>query len=205
MKMLTLLKLGAGLLTLFAVVSAVKDVAAHAVPESANPPIDGVVNTAPSRVEVIFTEEIVPQGMTLEVFSLEGPKVDQGDVEADLNDPERRRVSIGLDPGIAPGRYIVQWTSVSAIDDDEVSGSFGFTYDPAATPVASPDPDDATETPVPTPAITVAAASEDDGDGVSTALLIGLAAVVAAAVLAVVVWRSRTSPARESESAREET
>lgn len=202
--MVTVLKLGAGLLVMFAVLAGVKQASAHAVPGSANPPIDGIVAEAPSRVEVVFTEEIVPEGTTLEVFSLEGAKVDLGDIEADLNDPERRRVSVGLEPEIAPGRYIVQWTSVSAIDDDEVSGSFGFTYDPSATPVAAPAPDQAAATPMPTPVPAVSAGDGDDDDGVSTALLIGMAAVLAAAGLAFIVWRSRRSSTPESESVPEE-
>jgi copper resistance protein C len=187
------------LLGLLLVLACVEHAAAHAVPESSNPPIDGIVTEAPSRVEVVFTEEIVPDGTTLEVFSLEGPKVDQGDVEADLDDPERRRVFIGLDPDITPGRYIVQWTSLSAIDDDEVSGSFGFEYDPSATPVASPVPDQAVATPMSTPAAAESAAGEDDDDGGSTALTAGLVAVAVALLAVFIALRSRRPSTPETE------
>jgi methionine-rich copper-binding protein CopC len=182
------------LLALLLVLAWVEHTAAHAVPEFSNPPIDGIVTEVPSRLDVVFTEEIVPDGTTLEVFSLEGRKVDEGDVEADLDDPERRRVSIGLESDIAPGRYIVQWTSFSAIDNDEVSGSFGFAIDPTATPVASPAPGQAVATPASAPPAEEPAANQDDDDGGnSTTLLVGIVVAASFAALALVDWRNRAT------------
>lgn len=156
-------------------------VRAHAVPERGSPPIDGVVSSQPEIVEVWFTEEVVPDETTLVVLSGDGQPVDLGDSEVDLLDPERRHVTVSLEPDLAPGRYLVQWESRSAIDDDQVNGSYRFTFDPsatpeAATPAASPTAAAAaTVTPVPPPA----AGSEAGDDEVDWTLLIAVAAVVA--------------------------
>src|SRR5262245_53874245 len=51
---------------------------AHAVPERANPPMNQAVPVMPSTVEVWFSEEVKPEGTTLEVLKLDGTKVDLG-------------------------------------------------------------------------------------------------------------------------------
>lgn len=111
---------------------------AHAVPERANPPMNQGVPVMPSTIEVWFSEEVKSEGTTLEVLKLDGTQVDMGDAAVDLQDPTRSRVTVGVHPGLDNGVYVVQWTSVSAIDGDAVSGSYQFTVDPAASPQALP-------------------------------------------------------------------
>jgi methionine-rich copper-binding protein CopC len=176
-----------GVIAALAVVAlTVHAAAAHAVPERGNPPIDGVVSAAPEVLEVVFSEEIVPDGTALEVYSLEGERVDAGDSAADLDDPERRRVTVGLNEGLGPGAYLVQWTSHSAIDDDVVSGSFQFRIDPDATP------EPAAATPVAAPAVTEEENDEGEGSSWVTVALIGLAAVLGIGALAALVMRQRS-------------
>lgn len=112
---------------------------AHADLESSVPAADSSVDQAPAVVEVVFTEE-VGDGTTIEVFGPEGLAVHDGTTELDLNDPERRRASIALKPGLPAGTYTVNWLSAST-DGHTEEGSFSFTVLVGATasPEASPD------------------------------------------------------------------
>jgi methionine-rich copper-binding protein CopC len=167
------------------------DAYAHAIPETANPPINGTVTVAPAAVEVTFSEEVVPGGTLLEVFTLGGERVDAGDSAVDLEDPERRRTTVALVDGIEPGGYLVQWTSESAIDEDIVSGSFRFTFDPSATPIAAVPARASADHPTaqaPAPAESPAESSGNSGDYLP-ALLIGLAVVAVSGFFALIMWR----------------
>lgn len=152
---------------------------AHAVPERANPPMNAAVPVMPALIEVWFSEELKPEGTSVEVLKLDGTQVDLGNAAVDLQDPTRSRVTVGVHPGLDNGVYVVQWTSVSAIDGDTVSGSYQFTIDPAASPAALPQI--ATQqAPAQQPA------AGNPGESVSTSrnhLFYGLGAAIAALVL----------------------
>jgi methionine-rich copper-binding protein CopC len=121
---------------------------AHATPESAIPPIDGTVDMAPAQLEIIFSQE-VGEGTLIEVFGPDGRPVHAAPAEIDLNDPDRKRVTVALFGNLPAGVYTVNWTSVSAEDGDTDSGSYTFTVvtggtapasaSPEASPVASPE------------------------------------------------------------------
>jgi len=121
---------------------------AHATPESAIPPIDGSVDQAPPQLEIIFSQE-VGEGTLIEVVGPDGQAVHAAPAEIDLNDPDRKRVTVPLYGNLPAGVYTVNWTSVSAEDGDTDSGSYTFTVttggtasasaSPAASPAASPD------------------------------------------------------------------
>ena len=109
-------------------------VAAHAVPDRASPPIDGVINSSPARLEIWFTEDVDPSGLTVRVIGPDGQIADQQDGQVDLNDPQRQHVVMSLLPNLGSGTYVVQWHAVSNSDGDAADGSFQFTIDPSATP-----------------------------------------------------------------------
>jgi len=111
---------------------------AHAVPERANPPMDTAVPVMPGTIEIWFSEEVKSEGTTLQVLRLDGTQVDEGNTAVDLQDPTRTRVTVGVHSGLDNGEYLVQWTAVSAVDDDTTSGSYSFTVDPAASPAPLP-------------------------------------------------------------------
>lgn len=163
---------------------------AHAEPERASPAINGVVPVAPSVVEIWFDEEVQTEGTTIQVIGPGGIQVDLSDASVDLQDPERRRVTVSLRPDLGAGSYTVQWVSVSGADGDEARGGYLFTVG-AATPAATPLVDVATPTAVadavaPTPAAT-AVVTEDEFD--SQAYLISVLVGVAFAVLIFIFWR----------------
>jgi methionine-rich copper-binding protein CopC len=166
--------LGAGLLALVLLWPETGSVSAHAVPERAYPEMNTAVPVMPALIEVWFSEEVKSEGTKLEVLKLDGTKVDLGNTTLDLQDPNRSLVTVGVHQGLDNGAYVVQWTSVSAVDGDSVSGSYQFIVDPTASPQALPQV--ATQqAPVQLPVI-------DDNDGSNSTgrnpLLYGAVAVV---------------------------
>lgn len=161
----------------------------HALPERANPPIEGVVPSAPRILEIWFSEEVDTTQLDITVIGPEGNQVDEGDAAVDLYDPERRRATVTLASGLQPGVYIVQWHSASALDKDAVDGSYQFLVDPSATPTALSTPAPSSEPSKPLPDATPTAAESDDYDFDQWAFGVSIGAGVLAAVAIGVFWR----------------
>ncbi len=170
---------------------------AHAEPERAIPPINGTVSELPSRLEVWFAEEVREAELT--VRAPDGAVISTGEAELDLNDPERRHVTIALGSGRGPGEYVVEWRTVSAIDGDTADGVFRFTLtaggtpaaspeaSPLASPVASPEPSPIGQAVTATPA--PATAPADEGEFDSRAFAISVLAGLVAAAFIYLFWR----------------
>ena len=113
-------------------------VAGHAEPEISDPMAGSTVPEAPPSVIVTFSEEVAAEGTELTVIGPDGNRVDADDSALDLNDMDRKRVIVGLQPDLGPGTYEVAWTSLSAEDGDADAGSFTFNIGAPSTPGASP-------------------------------------------------------------------
>ncbi|HZQ06627.1 MAG TPA: copper resistance protein CopC [Anaerolineae bacterium] len=101
---------------------------AHAEIDTCTPPINGTVETAPDKVTCKTTEGMDPKGSSLSVFDAAGMQVDKGDSAVDLNDPDRKTISVSLDMAMMKdGVYTVKWKTLSADDGDAADGSFTFT------------------------------------------------------------------------------
>lgn len=150
---------GLALVALLLALAASSAALAHAEPERANPPINGIVTAVPPQLEVWFTEEVEPESVQLTVRAPDGTRIDQGDAAVDLFDPERRRVTVSLGPSRGPGIYVVQWHTVSAEDGDAADGYFSFTV-VAATPEASPSASPAASPPAQMAASSVSSTPE---------------------------------------------
>ena len=148
--------------------------------------MDQAVPVMPSTIEVWFSEEVESEGTTLEVLAADGSRVDLDNAELDLQDPKRAHVTVGVHSGLDNGVYIVQWTSVSAIDGDKISGSYRFTVDPGASPRALPQVV-AQQAPVQPPAIDVDATSGNTGRSLFQ-YGIGVVAAVLATVALLALW-----------------
>src|SRR5829696_5638506 len=122
-----------GLLTFFAAAP----VFAHAVPDITVPPIDGSVENAPPVLEITFSEEVA-DGTMIDVVGPDGKSVNAAPAQIDLNDPNRKHVTVELYGALPAGIYTVNWSSISAEDGDPDSGSYTFTVTQGATPAASP-------------------------------------------------------------------
>jgi methionine-rich copper-binding protein CopC len=136
----------------------VRSAFAHAEPEITVPPINGTVDQAPAMLEITFSEEVTAD-TTIDVVGPDGKSVVAAPAQLDLQDAERKHVTVQLYGMLPAGVYTVNWSSVSAEDGDPDSGSYTFTVSggaatPAASPVASPES---------SPAAIVGSTASDDG------------------------------------------
>jgi copper transport protein len=99
--------------------------AAHARPQRAEPPMEGVAAAAPPRLVVWFSEGVRNAGSGLQVVDSAGNQVDLGDAQVDLTDPDRKQMWVSLQP-LADGVYTVRWQTHSADDDHDADGTFRF-------------------------------------------------------------------------------
>jgi copper resistance protein C len=161
---------------------------AHGNLESANPEPDSTVPVSPERVSVRFSEEIDPDGSSMTVRGPDGEVVDMGDGAPDLNDPDRRLMTVTLQPNLTPGTYTVEWVTVSAEDADTEEGTFSFTFDPDAPAIETP----ALVAPVGTPSPLPLTAAEDDPALGRGALILGVVAILVAVIVVATVGRRRS-------------
>ncbi len=134
--------LRAGALALLLPTGFVAVALAHAEFASSIPAPNSTVTSVPSTVKVVFTEGVNPQGSSLTVLGPSGV-ADRGDGHVDQSDPDRKTMLVSLKSGLGPGKYTVNWKTVSADDGDTATGSFVFTVAAAttagqATPAALP-------------------------------------------------------------------
>jgi hypothetical protein len=78
----------------------------------------------PSEIRAWFGEEMKTGVSTLQVFTAEGQRVDNGDGGVDLNDPEHASMVVTLPP-LPEGEYLVRWYVV-LLDDDASESTFNF-------------------------------------------------------------------------------
>ncbi len=144
---------------------------AHSEPKECTPPMDGTVDAPPARVVCQMTQSLDAQKTRMSVVNASGAVVDKGDSAVDLNDPDRRTLSVSLDPTkIVDGVYTVKWETLSTEDNEEANGEFKFTVklagaaqptaatttaaEPTTAPTAAVEPTvapTAAPTPEPTP------------------------------------------------------
>ena len=121
----------AALTILFAV-----PVFAHAELDHCTPAVGSRVAAAPTQVVCVTTDELDTKLSTIAVSDANKIRVDKGDGRVDLNDADRKTLSVSLDPSkLKEGVYTVTW-HVVAVDDRAISdGTFQFIVgNVAATP-----------------------------------------------------------------------
>ncbi|MBV8911798.1 MAG: copper resistance protein CopC [Acetobacteraceae bacterium] len=99
---------------------------AHAHLTRAEPPVGGTVGSAPSQVEITFSEAVEPRFSTISVMDASGKQVDRHDIHLDGGDSRRLAVSLGP---VGPGQYKVIWHATS-VDTHKTEGDFTFTVAP---------------------------------------------------------------------------
>jgi copper transport protein len=123
------------LLCLIAMIAALTGSAsAHAELARSDPAQGAALGSAPSRVDLWFTEDLTPTGSTIRVYDAQRRQVDKGDVRLDPNDAEH--LSISLD-ALSDGTYTVAWTSASSTDGHVLSGTFTFSVGVSRLPGAA--------------------------------------------------------------------
>lgn len=164
------------------------DVAAHADLESASPPAGGTITALPPDMTLTFSEEVKPGSAVVEVTGPDGSRVDTGDAAVDLTDPERSTVTVSLFAGGA-GEYQVHWETVSNSDNDQSSGEYAFSVQPAAfaSPTRTGTPINPTPEPMATEDPTNGNPLDPEGnfDGRAFAISIGAGLLALAAIVGV--------------------
>ena len=99
---------------------------AHARYKSSTPKAGEVVATSPARLDITFTQQIqkVSGTYAIDVAHDRGASVSVGAAAVDQAD--RTKLSVALQAGLAPGRYVVNWKNVSDDDGDPATGAFSF-------------------------------------------------------------------------------
>ncbi|MER6911411.1 copper resistance protein CopC [Streptomyces sp. NPDC000594] len=127
--------LGTVLGTLFATAG---PAAAHAALTGSDPKDGAVVETAPGRVSLTFSEQIAMGKDSIRVLEPSAKRADTGAV-LDLSEGGTVTYGVELRDGLPDGTYTVAWQGVSA-DSHPISGAFTFSVGaPSKTAVALPD------------------------------------------------------------------
>jgi LPXTG-motif cell wall-anchored protein len=126
-------------------------VSAHAKLVSSDPAAGAKLSTAPSKVTLVFSEEISDKETDsfFKVTDEQGAEVGTG--KLDNTDLDHKTLSGTLKSGLGDGVYTVTWQTITPDDNGKSEGSFkfGVNKDPGAQPTAEPEP---TEAPEPTAA-----------------------------------------------------
>ena len=149
----------------------------HAALRSSDPSPNAFLKDAPSRITLIFTEPLDSNTSSIRLLSAGGEEIRTGAVSIDGPD-----MSVALPP-LGAGIYNVIWANLSRIDGHVIRGAYPFT-------VLNPDGS------LPSQVNTVAGFSGEadpaplaDGIAVRALSLLGLAMVVAGAVVTL-LWRT---------------
>lgn len=137
----------AALLAALAIAAVPAAVAAHSELESSSPGAGDVVVGGPTDITGEFTEPVDPDRSSMELRGPDGARIARGGVPE--GGPATSMTIAGVPP-LAPGRYTVRWTTVTADDDGVERGTFRFTVEAATPEPASPEP---TSTPTAPPTL----------------------------------------------------
>ena len=137
-RLLSVLALGI-VATAAASLLAVSPAFAHARYKSSTPGTGEAITASPAQVEIEFTQEIqkIAGGYGIQVVKDRGLDVTAG--PAMVNDADRHKMSVALQPDLTAGRYVVNWTNTSDEDGDAAKGAFSFylNYQPNAVDLAN--------------------------------------------------------------------
>jgi len=139
-------------------------VAAHADLDVPTPADGATVEGTPAEIFGTFTQAMVPDGSSLVLRDPANAVVARGGVDPD----DDHRMVITDVPELAPGDYLVQWTTLSAEDDELDRDTWTFTVTVAATPppTSTPEPSAVpSSSPSATPEPSAAASPTPSGSG----------------------------------------
>ncbi len=111
----------AGLAVALLALAAAPVAAAHSSVSATQPANDAVVQEAPDRVSVIYTEPVETAFGALRVYDSAARRVDTGE----LLRPSPDTVAVALEDGLPDGTYTVTWQVISA-DSHPIHGAFVF-------------------------------------------------------------------------------
>jgi methionine-rich copper-binding protein CopC len=102
----------------------VSGVSAHARYDHSVPDVSTALDGMPFVLRTYYSQELI-SASTVRVLDASGVQVDLGDGRVDLDDPDRKAMTVSL-PELPVGLYTVEWTTVSAEDGDSEVGTFAI-------------------------------------------------------------------------------
>ena len=97
---------------------------AHANLADADPAPNSVLDTAPSKITIRFTEPLEPSFSAIEVLDSRGRRVDNDDSAVDPANPTV--MSVTLRDDLPNGTYTVAWRNLSTVDGHTIRGTFFY-------------------------------------------------------------------------------
>jgi copper transport protein len=97
---------------------------AHANLVRSDPASGAVLASAPSQIQIWFSEQPEPHFSDIQLLDANRQRVDAGDMRVAAGDP--LSLIVGVRSGIPDGLYTVAWKTVSAVDGHLVNGNFPF-------------------------------------------------------------------------------
>ena len=167
------------------------EAAAHAHYAHSQPSIGQVLPAAPAEVD-IYTDSDMRKQAGSNVITVTGPdgsEADNGNTVVDDSNPQH--FSVGLNPNLPNGRYVVAFKTLSDVDGDTDGGKFTFYVGAGPT-----DAQKAQDASLNGPPVTIAAQSSSSGGGHSEIPLIlggGAIAVVLVAGCGIILMRRRAA------------
>ncbi|MYD51603.1 MAG: c-type cytochrome [Dehalococcoidia bacterium] len=129
------------------ILSQPESASAHANLADADPAPNSVLDTAPSRITIWFTEPLEPSFSSIEVLDSEGSRVDNDDSEVDTSNLTVMYVT--LEDDLPNGTYTVAWRSLSTVDGHTIRGTFFYSI---GEPLSAQPPDLSSEPVLQSPA-----------------------------------------------------
>lgn len=111
---------------------------AHARLDRSAPAAGATLDQPPVEVRIWATQELRLSGNALSVADSDGNQVDNGDGRVDQSDRNRKQLVVSL-PQLSSGTYTVTFTTSSAEDGHDFTGSFIFTLQLAEGGSSSPE------------------------------------------------------------------
>jgi len=168
--------------------AAAGQVLAHAHYSHSQPSIGQVLTTAPTRVD-IFTDSDMRKLAGANLISVSGPDGSQADDgNTVVDDANRQHFSVGLNPNLPPGRYVVSFKTLSDVDGDTDGGKFTFYVGTGPT-----DAQKAQDASLNGPPVAIATAPANSATSNRSVLAVvaraGIVLVLAVAAGGVLLWR----------------
>lgn len=99
---------------------------AHAHLESAQPPVNGTVKTAPNQLDLKFSEEL---NLKFTGVKVTGPDKKEVKTDGDMLMEGDKTFMVDLPAGLGAGTYKVEWHALSQ-DGHKTHGDYKFTVKP---------------------------------------------------------------------------
>lgn len=117
---------------------------AHATLESTSPAEGSIVPHAPTKVTATFDQAVGVSPTSLEVFSPNGSRVDQGGT---THGSSPDQIAVSVKGGLGKGTYTVGWHVISA-DSHPVQGAFTFSIGAPSSTTVNPNKLNQTASPI---------------------------------------------------------